>query len=113
MLRIGVQTCDRAADVAVQHIASLNERIVADLLRRRALSLDVHTRLEPRAESLIVGALTPPPDEIARTRRARRDAVLGKHCLRHLPDEPGHFLEDRLLLRQPRRDLLNRQSSAV
>jgi hypothetical protein len=32
MLRIGVQPCDRETDVAVQHIAGLNDRIVADLL---------------------------------------------------------------------------------
>ena len=50
VLRVGVQPRDGDADVAVQHVAALDDRIVAELLGGRALALDLDARLEPGVE---------------------------------------------------------------
>ena len=83
------------------------------LLASDALALHLDARLEPGAEPLIVGALTPPPHEVARVRRARHDHLVREHRLRHLPDERGHLLEERFFFRQPRRDQLERQPLGI
>ena len=44
VLCIGVEPRDRDADVAVEQISSLNDRIVAELLGGRSLPLDVDAR---------------------------------------------------------------------
>ena len=62
---------------------------------------------------LIVDALAPPPHEIARPRLAGTMTFVGEHRLRHLPDERGHLLEERFLVRQPRRDEVERQPFGV
>ena len=104
VLRVGVQARDRDADVAVEDVARLDDRIVAELVALHALPLHRHARLEPGAESLVVDPLPPPPHQVARARRARHDHLLREHRLRHLPDERGHLFEERFLFRQPRRD---------
>ena len=71
VLGIGVEARHRDADVAVQQIAALDDRIVAELLGGRALPLHFDARLEPRSEPEIVDPLSPPPDEVARPRLAR------------------------------------------
>ena len=71
VLRVGVQPRHGDADVAVQHVAALDDRIVAELRGGRALALHLDARLEPRAEPQVVDALPPPPHEIARPRLAR------------------------------------------
>ena len=86
---------------------------VAELVGGRALPLDLDARLEPGAQSLIVGALPPPPHEIARARGPRHDHLVREHRLRHLPDERRHLLEERLFLGQPRRDQLERQPLGI
>ena len=73
VLRVGVQPGHGDADVAVQQVAALDDRIVAELLRGRALALDCDARLEPGVEAEVVDALPPPPHQIAGPRRARRD----------------------------------------
>ena len=49
VLRVGIEPGDGDADVAVQHVARLDDRIVAELLGGRVLSLHVDARLKPGA----------------------------------------------------------------
>src|SRR5262245_51832552 len=65
MLRVGIEARHRDADVAMQYVAGLNDRIVTELFGGHAFALHADAWLEPRAQSLIVRALAPPPDEIA------------------------------------------------
>jgi hypothetical protein len=113
VLGVGVEPRDGDPDVAVEQIAALDDRIVAELFGRHAFALHFDARLEPRPQSLIVDPLPPPPHQITRLRRAGRNPLLGEHRLRHRPDELLHLLEESFLLRQPRRDQLERQPLGV
>ena len=113
VLRVGVEPRDGDADVAVQHVARQDDRVLAELFALLAFPLDLDARLEPGAESLIVGALPPPPHQIARPGRARHDDLLREHRLRHLPDQRRHLLEERLFLGKLRRDELERQPLSI
>ena len=87
MLGIGREPERHNADIAMQQIAPLNNRIVPELGRTYPSALHIHTRLEPGAEPEIIHLLTPPPDHVARARHAGGDDVVGEHPLRELPDE--------------------------
>ena len=54
MLRVGAQPGHGDADVAVQYVAGLDDRVVAEVARGHALALHFDARLEPCAQALVV-----------------------------------------------------------
>ena len=114
MLRVGVEPRDGDADVAVQHVAPLDDRIVAELLGVDALPLHLDARLEPGAEAQVVrpAAATTTPGRSVRVvpgTMTLSENIVSIICQTSV----GHLAEERLLFRQPRRDELERQALGV
>ena len=113
VLGIGVQPRDGDADVAVQHVAALDDGVVAEIVGALAAALDLDARLKPRLEPEVVDALAPPPHEVAGLGLARRHHRRREHRLRERPHELLHPAEEHFLLRQADGHELERQVLGV